>query len=61
MSKVSSFKKNQINFGDEKKFDFGLPKCQIYLVVMGVMRIHSLDEVNTNDEVIPSDEKISHH
>ena len=29
--------------------------------VMRVTRMHYLDEVNTNDEVIPSDEKISHH
>ena len=29
--------------------------------LMGVTRMHSLDEANTNDEVIPSDENISHH
>ena len=29
--------------------------------LMGVTRMHYLDEVNTNDEVIPSDEEISHH
>ena len=28
---------------------------------MGVTRMHYLDEVNTNDEVIPSDEEINHH
>ena len=33
MNEVSSFEKNQICFGDEKKFDFGLSKCQIYFVV----------------------------
>ena len=32
MSEVSSFEKNQIYFGDEKKFEFGLPKCQICFV-----------------------------
>ena len=29
--------------------------------LMGVTRMRYLDEVNTNDEVIPSDEEISHH
>ena len=29
--------------------------------LMGVTRLRPLDEVNTNDEVIPSDEEISHH
>ena len=29
--------------------------------LMGVTGMHYLDEVNTNDEVIPSDEEISHH
>ena len=33
MNEVSSFEKNQICFGDEKKFDFGLSKCQICFVV----------------------------
>ena len=28
---------------------------------MGVTRMHYIDEAKTNDEVIPSDEKISHH
>ena len=28
---------------------------------MGVTRLRSLDEVNTNDEVIPSNEETSHH
>ena len=29
--------------------------------LMGVTRLRSLDEVNTNDEVIPSDEETNHH
>ena len=29
--------------------------------LMRMTRTHYLDEVNTNDEVIPSDEEISHH
>ena len=33
MNEVSSFEKNQICFGDEKKFDFDFSKCQICFVV----------------------------
>ena len=35
MNEVSSFEKNQICFGDEKKFDFDFSKCQICFVYLG--------------------------
>ena len=38
-----------------------LYKCWSQMLLMGVTRMHYLDEINTNDEVIPNDEEISHH